>query len=230
MILKVRHLIITAIILLTLILMLIPKVVFNDPESDILYSSEGKLLNARIADDGQWRFPESDSVPYKFKEALLTFEDKRFYYHPGIDILALLRAIKININNQRVSSGGSTITMQLVRMSRKNKPRTYNEKFIEVFIALRSELSYSKEKILSLYASHAPFGGNIVGLDAASWRYFGHPSADLSWAESALMAVLPNSPSMLHPGKNRDKLLNKRNKLLSRLKEKGIIHNCTYSP
>ena len=94
---------------------------------------------------------------------------------------------------------------------------------IEAVQATRLELRCSKREILALYAAHAPFGGNVVGLEAAAWRYFGRPAAELSWGEAATLAVLPNAPSSMHPGKNREQLLEKRNRLLRRLYEKGIL-------
>ena len=94
--------------------------------------------------------------------------------------------------------------------------------------ATRLEFRYSKEKILSLYVSHAPFGGNVVGLDAAAWRYFGHSADDLSWAEAAMLAVLPNSPAMIHLSKSRQALLDKRNRLLTRLHTKGVLDDSSY--
>ncbi|MDL2241701.1 penicillin-binding protein 1C, partial [Bacteroidales bacterium OttesenSCG-928-L03] len=123
--------------------------------------------------------------------------------------------------------GGSTITMQTIRLSR-NQARTIREKIIEAIWATRLEFRYSKEEILALYASHAPFGGNVVGVEAAAWRYFNRPPDRLSWAEAATLAVLPNSPSMIHLSKSRDKLEEKRNRLLTRLKEKQVIDEGTY--
>ncbi len=117
--------------------------------------------------------------------------------------------------------------MQTIRLSRGNKPRTIHEKIIEMVLALRLELRFSKKEILSLYSSYAPFGGNVVGLEAASWRYFGCEPHKLTWAECAMLAVLPNSPSLIHPGKNRDILLQKRNRLLQRLFTGGIIDSVT---
>ena len=206
----------------------IPEPLFNEPLSDILYSTDGQLLEASIAPDGQWRFPKSDTIPGKFALSIIQFEDKRFQSHPGIDPLAIARAIRLNMSGGKIKSGGSTITMQLVRLSRKNRERTYFEKVIEIILALRIELSYSKEQILSLYASYAPFGGNVVGLEAASWRYFGRSSSTLSWAEAATLAVLPNSPSMIHPGRNRESLRKKRDALLLKLMNGGIIDNTVY--
>lgn len=125
--------------------------------------------------------------------------------------------------------GGSTLTQQVIRLSRKGKKRTYTEKLIELVLATRLELRNSKEEILKLYASHAPFGGNVVGLDMAAWRYFGVKADQLSWAESATLAVLPNAPSLIYPGKNQEKLRRKRNRLLGKLKEAAVIDTLTYN-
>ncbi len=201
----------------------LPRHLFRDPVSTVVEDRDNQLLGARIAADGQWRFPEIDSVPYKFEQALLTFEDKRFYKHRGVDPLAIARAMRLNIKQKRVVSGGSTLSMQTIRISRKGQGRTITEKIIEAIQALRLEETHTKEDILKLYASHAPFGGNIVGLDAAAWKYFGRSPHNLTWAESAMLAVLPNSPALIHPGRNRQKLLDKRNALLDRLAEKGLL-------
>jgi penicillin-binding protein 1C len=206
----------------------LPTKLFNDPYSTVLVDSHQELLSASIAADGQWRFPELDSVPKKFELALLAFEDKRFRNHPGIDVLSLGRAIRQNIKSQKIISGGSTIDMQVIRLSRKAKGRTIIEKFVESVLATRLQWRYSKDEILAFYASHAPFGGNVVGLEAACWRYFGREPEELSWAEAAMLAVLPNAPSLIHISKNRDKLLNKRNELLNRLKENQVIDEFTY--
>jgi penicillin-binding protein 1C len=193
----------------------------------VLKAKDGELLSAAIAKDGQWRFPETTSVPSKFSDALITFEDKRFYAHWGVDLLSLARALKQNFVNRRITSGGSTITMQVIRLSRKGKPRSFLQKVIEIALATRLEVRHSKEEILELYASHAPFGGNVVGLDAACWRYFGRDPDQLSWGEAALLAVLPNAPSLMHPGKNRDQLKKKRDKLLDKLEALGKIDSFT---
>jgi penicillin-binding protein 1C len=195
----------------------LPKPLFNDPYSIVVLDKDDELVGVRISEDGQWRFPEAGNINDKFKTCITVYEDKRFYKHPGVDIFAIARAIKKNINNNRIVSGGSTITMQTIRLVRKDKPRVFSEKIIEIFMALRLELGYSKDEILRLYASHAPFGGNVVGLDAAAWRYFGRSPDQLTWAENAMLAVLPNSPSMIHTARNRDKLKEKRDNLLHRL-------------
>ncbi|MBQ9186014.1 MAG: penicillin-binding protein 1C [Bacteroidales bacterium] len=195
----------------------------GDNYSTVVLDKDGNLLGARIADDGQWRFPPCDSVPYKFAASIIEFEDRQFLSHYGVNPLSLVRALWGNIKSGKVTSGGSTITMQVIRLSRHGKDRTVWEKLVEAFMATRLETGTSKREILALYASHAPFGGNVVGLEAAAWRYFGCPAGELSWAESATLAVLPNSPSNIHPGKNRELLLAKRNRLLDRLLDKGYI-------
>ncbi|MFC5047526.1 penicillin-binding protein 1C [Aquimarina hainanensis] len=207
----------------------LPATLFKEPTSTVVVGKDGGLLGAKIAEDGQWRFPETDSVPYKFEQSLLMFEDQQFYYHPGFNPVAIFQAIKRNAKEGRIVRGGSTLTQQLIRLSRKGKKRTYTEKIIELIQATRLELKESKKNILRLYASHAPFGGNVVGIDMASWRYFGLPAYQLSWAESATLAVLPNAPSLIYPGKNQIRLKNKRDLVLKRLLEKEIIDSITYT-
>ncbi|MCF8236034.1 MAG: penicillin-binding protein 1C [Bacteroidales bacterium] len=209
------------------IILLMPYRPFHDPLSTVLYDRHGKLLGARIAADGQWRFPPADSVPYKFEKCILLFEDKNFYRHFGVDPLALARAMYSNIREGKIVSGGSTISMQVIRLAGKNRSRTYAEKIREMWLAVRMELQYSKSDILNLYASNAPFGGNVVGLEAAAWRYFGRSPADLSWSEAAMLAVLPNAPALIHPGRNRQLLIEKRNHLLDRLLEHKLIDSTT---
>ncbi len=206
----------------------LPDPLFDQTFSPVIYSREGKLLGAQIATDEQWRFPVIKTLPDKFIKCITTYEDKRFYQHIGVDPLAVLRAIKLNIQAGGVVSGGSTITMQTIRLARKNPSRTLAEKFIEAVMAIRLELRYSKEDILKYYASYAPFGGNTVGLEAAAWRYFQRSPDELSWAESATLAVLPNSPSLIHPGKNDDKLREKRDQLLKKLYEMEVLSQTDY--
>ena len=176
---------------------------FRNPYSTVVEARDGTLLGARIAGDGQWRFPGTESIPDKFEKAILTFEDRYFYYHPGINPVAISRAVINNIRAGKIVSGGSTITMQVARISRGGKSRTYSEKIIETLSALKLELLSSKKRVLLMYTTNAPFGGNTVGLEAASWRYTGKSSADLTWAEAATLAILPNSPALVYPGKIR---------------------------
>ncbi len=214
--------ILVAIVLFLGFCFLMPGSLFKTPFSTILTDRNGDLLAGYVADDGQWRFPPGDSVPEKFKQSILYFEDEFFFYHPGINPLSLVRATYQNIKERKTVSGGSTITMQVIRLARP-APRTIYHKLKEMLLAIRLELSISKDSILSLYASQAPFGGNTVGLEAAAWRYFSHPPGELTWAESALLAVLPNAPSLVYPGRNRQKLINKRNRLLQKLFKNNVI-------
>lgn len=207
----------------------LPKILFNVPTATVVESKQGLLLGAKIADDGQWRFPVLDSVPFKFKSCLLNFEDAYFYKHPGFNPISMVKAMGSNISEGKTVRGGSTITQQVIRLSREQQKRSYGEKFIELILATRLELRYSKEEILKLYASHAPYGGNVVGLDVAAWRYFALRPHQLSWAESATLAVLPNAPSLIYPGKNQQRLLLKRNRLLKKLFSEGIIDETTYN-
>ncbi|WP_443938997.1 penicillin-binding protein 1C [Pedobacter sp. MW01-1-1] len=206
----------------------LPRQLFTSPTSYVIEASNGHLLSASIAQDQQWRFPVADSVPQKFKTCIIAFEDKRFYTHFGLDIIAFSRAIRQNIRAKQVISGGSTLSMQVIRLSR-NKPRTIKQKIIEILLACRLEFRYSKEDILKLYAANAPFGSNVVGLEAASWRYYGRTAETLSWGETATLAVLPNSPALIHPGKNSSKLIKKRNDLLDKLCKMGFIDQTTAS-
>jgi len=200
---------------------------FKAPLSTVVEALDGTLLGARIADDGQWRFPALDQIPEKFEKVLLTFEDKYFYYHPGINPVSIVRAMASNLKAHEIVSGGSTITMQVSRISRGDRPRTYIEKFVEILGALKLELFSSKKKILKMYSANAPFGGNTVGLEAAAWRYIGKSPADLTWAEAASLAVLPNSPALVFPGRNQEILKSRRNDLLYKLYKRNYLDSLT---
>ncbi len=206
--------------LLLMFIISIPDPLITHYYSPVLYSREGELLGAMVALDGQWRFPPKGKLNEKFAYAIIEYEDSRFRYHPGVDPAAIGRAVIDNISSGKIVSGGSTITMQTIRLIRSNRKRTFLEKGIEAVLAIRLEIGRSKDEILSLYAANAPFGGNVVGLEAAAWRWFGRSAEELSWAEAATLAVLPNSPSLVHPGKNRDVLKQKRDELLEKLCQK----------
>ena len=209
-------------------LLCLPRNLFpGTPYSTVVESAEGELLGARIAADQQWRFPPCDTVSDRFATALVQFEDRQFWWHPGVNPAALVRAAVDNLRSGHVVSGGSTLTMQVIRLSRQ-KERTLWQKLIEAVLATRLETRCTKRQILALYASHAPFGGNVVGIEAASWRYFGRPSDELSWGEAATLAVLPNAPATLHLSRGREELLLKRNRLLRRLMEHGDISADSY--
>lgn len=205
----------------------LPSKRFIKPLSTVMYDRNGELIGACIASDGQWRFPSQPELPEKYIEALLCFEDQYFFYHPGINPVSLCKAAFKNIKEGKIESGASTISMQLIRISGGQSKRNIWNKIKEIFLAFRLESIYPKYVILRMYASIAPFGGNTSGIEAASWRYFGRKPNELSWAEAATLAVLPNSPSLIHPGRNRELLLEKRNRLLTKLYKKGHFDKIT---
>ncbi len=200
----------------------------QDHYSKVVFDKNGKLIAASISAEEQWHFKPSAELPDKYKKALLVFEDKRFYRHIGFDLKALLRATRLNVKHKRIVSGGSTISMQTIRLHQRNPKRSVWNKVLEIILATRLEIKHSKRDILQLYASHAPFGGNVIGIDAACWRYFNKSPEQISWAEASLLAVLPNSPGLIHTERNRDKLEQKRNALLQRLLENGVIDELSY--
>ena len=209
--------------LLLLIVVPLPRPLFSSEYATVIQDRNGHLLSAILSQDQQWRFPPTDTVPYKFSTSIRLFEDEYFYQHPGVNPVSLIRAIKQNIRAGEIVSGGSTITMQTVRMALNNPNRTITQKIYEMHLAIKLDLLYSKKKILALYTSHAPFGGNIVGLSAASWRYYGRPPNLLSWSEAASLAVLPNNPAAVFPGRKNEEYLRKRNFLIDKLHDKGYI-------
>ncbi len=201
---------------------------FQKPYSTVVFSEDQQLLGARIASDGQWRFPIADSIPDKFKTCITVFEDRFFYEHPGINPVSLMRALYLNVKHGEIVSGGSTISMQVIRLLKGNKKRTIFRKIYEILLATRLEMQYTKNEIMQIYASLAPFGGNVVGLNAAAWKYYNRDPHNLSWAETATLAVLPNAPSLIHPDKNRNALRKKRNRVLKKMFRAGLIDNFQY--
>ncbi len=196
---------------------------FGKEYSDIVLDRQGRMLRVFLNDADQWIFPPGDEeIPEKLRICVLTFEDRRFMYHPGVDPIAVARAVVQNVRGRRYVSGASTITMQAVRIA-GGRERTLWNKAIESLTAIKLDLLRSKKKILKLYLEHAPYGSNIRGYRAASWRYWGRPPEELTWAEAATLAVLPNNPSRINPDRDTTPLKLKRDRLIERLHEKGII-------
>lgn len=207
----------------------LPEPMFPADYCTVLQAQGGELLGATIARDGQYRFPPLDSVPLRFKECALAFEDRYFYWHPGINPVALLRAAMANLRAGTVVQGGSTLTMQVARMMHPGAPRTLANKLIEMLWALRLELAYSKEEIMALWANNAPFGGNVVGLSAAAWRYYAQSPYALSWAQLAALAALPNAPGAIYPGEGNTALRAKRDAILHTLLQRGTLDSAAWS-
>jgi penicillin-binding protein 1C len=206
----------------------LPEPLFAQDYSTIVLDEQGRILRVFLNQNQQWALPDDGSeIPYKLKTAVVHYEDKRFYQHFGVDLLALARALYQNaVHRQRVS-GASTITMQVARLMQP-KPRTVKSKLIEMAQAVKIEWKYSKDEILKLYLLHAPYGSNIIGYRTASLRYFGKEPENLSWAEAATLAVLPNNPANVNPMQNADQLKIKRDQLLLRLRRAEIIDQETY--
>jgi penicillin-binding protein 1C len=196
--------------------------------SRALYADSGQLLGASVATDGQWCLASSAPAQDRYVAALVEYEDRRFHGHAGFDAMAILRAALSNAEAGRVVSGGSTITMQAARLSRARGQRNLAVKLVELWLAVRLELTHTKAGIVELYAAQAPYGGNVVGLEAAGFRWFGRPAGSLTWAEAATLAVLPNSPGLVHPARSREELGRKRNALLQRLAARGLLSGDEY--
>lgn len=177
----------------------------------------------RFADaEGVWRYPvATDEVSPYYLEALLTYEDRWFYAHPGVNPLALARAAWQNLSGGRVVSGGSTLSMQVARLLDPHQ-RSLGGKFKQLWRTLQLEWHLSKDEILALYLNRAPFGGTLQGVAAASWAYLGKPPSQLTRAEAALLAVLPQAPSRLRPDRHPERAQAARDKVLRRLDAFGV--------
>jgi penicillin-binding protein 1C len=188
--------------------------------SPAVYDAEGRVLAAYLSADEKWRF-HAVAVPTALKKAIVHKEDKRFYFHPGVDALAALRAAAMNLVTGKRTSGASTITMQVVRLLYPG-PRTYAGKLFEAFYALRLEYRLTKEQILGLYFDLLPYGGNIEGVEAAARFYFQKETTALSPAQLTVLCVLPNRPNGLRPDRRGEELMRARNRWLDKFKSAGI--------
>ncbi|MGL4392380.1 MAG: transglycosylase domain-containing protein, partial [Fusobacteriaceae bacterium] len=202
------------------------KKTFEQRYSVLVLDDKDEIIGVQINKEEQLHLKSTSPIPKKLEITVLTFEDKNFLSHNGIDIKAIFRAFKNNLLMRR-TSGASTITMQVAKLY-KIKSRNIFNKYLEIIQALKIDKEISKEEILNLYLNNAPYGGNIVGYKTASHLYFQKEPVELTWAEGALLAVLPNSPSLINVEKNRNKLLEKRNRLLKELYERKIIDELQY--
>jgi penicillin-binding protein 1C len=191
--------------------------------SPILLDQGGEILCANLSRDEKWRLPIGlDEVPPLYLKMLIAYEDKRFYSHPGVDPFALTRGLWQWLKYGRIISGGSTLTMQTVRLIRP-RPRTLLYKLEEIFQALRLELVYSKKEILTMYLTLAPYGGNVEGVRAANLTYFQQDPQQMTPAQMALLVVMPQLPTALRPHIHPKKAKTFRNKVLARMQENGIL-------
>jgi penicillin-binding protein 1C len=192
------------------------------PGSTLVLARDGTPLRAFADADGIWRYRvRLDEVSPTYLEALLSYEDRWFYRHPGVNPVALARSLWQAIANLRVVSGGSTLTMQVARML-EPIPRTLPGKFRQIWRALQLEWRFDKHQILEMYVNLAPFGGAIEGVQAASHAYLGKSAASLSDAEAALLVVLPQAPSRLRPDRHPQAAQRARDKVIDRLHDLGL--------
>ncbi len=207
---------------------ILPVPLFRVPYSTVLLDKQDEIIGLKTAKDGQLRLQSEGMLPGRYVIAVLSFEDRFFMCHRGVNWWALCRALGQNIRAGKVVSGGSTLSMQVIRLALGNPPRTLLEKIREILLTIRLEQSYTKEQIIAMYAGHAPFGGNVVGIQAASLKYFNRRPEQLSWAEAALLAVLPNAPALMYPGKNNESLKRKRDRLLKKIFRQGMMSEDAY--
>src|ERR1700742_1896091 len=190
--------------------------------STIITDDKGEVIHTFLTHDQQWRMKtELGEISPLLRKTIVEKEDKYFYYHPGVNLLAMLRAFGRNILHMRRTSGASTITMQVAR-ALEPKKRTYWNKLREMFRAFQLEWKYSKDEILRLYLNKVPYGGNIEGVKSASILYFSKNPDHLSLAEITALSIIPNRPSSLVMGRNNDRIIEERNKWLKRWAAKGV--------
>lgn len=163
--------------------------------SKVLYSKEGILLSATISDDQQWCFPMDEEIPDKLTACIIIYEDEYFAYHPGVNPFSIIKAMWVNTKSGKTLRGASTIPMQVMRIKNRNAERNWYNKIKETLGAVKYSLLHRDKTILREWCEIAPFGGNTIGIKAAALRYFGRSVDKLSWAEYALLAVMPNGPS-----------------------------------
>ncbi|TXI74486.1 MAG: penicillin-binding protein 1C [Dokdonella sp.] len=203
--------------------------------STVVLARDGSPLRAFADAQGIWSYPVSvDEVSPLYLQALIGYEDRWFWNHPGINPFASLRALMQMIANGRVVSGGSTLTMQVARILEPH-PRSIGGKLRQSLRALQLEAHLGKREILELYLAHAPFGGTLQGVEAASWAYLGHSARQLSHAEAALLVVLPQAPSRLRPDRNASDARAARDKVLERMATLGVwtrdqVHDAGIEP
>ncbi|CAB3633687.1 Penicillin-binding protein 1C [Achromobacter mucicolens] len=192
----------------------------------VVVAADGTPLRNYPSRDGIWRYPvQPGQVSPRYLETLLTYEDRWFYWHPGVNPVALARAGWQWATNRRIVSGGSTLTMQVARLidpQLAGKPsRTMSAKLRQAWRAVQLEMHYSKDEILSLYLTHAPMGGIVEGVEMGSRLWLGKPARDLGPAEAAMLTALPQAPSRLRPDRHPDAAQAARDKVLDRMAELG---------
>ena len=191
--------------------------------STIITGNKGEVIHAFLTADEKWRMKTSlEEISPLLKKTIIEKEDRFFYYHAGVNPLAMIRALFNNVLKMKRTSGASTITMQVAR-ALERRPRSYTNKLIEIFRGWQLELNYNKNEILRLYCNLLPYGGNIEGVKSASFLYFQKDPDHLSLAEITALSIIPNRPSSLVPGKNNDLIIRERNKWLKIFAAKKVF-------
>ena len=194
--------------------------------STLVLDRNGKLLRAYLTSEGRWRLPATrDQVDPRYLDALLTYEDKRFYHHRGVDPLGMTRAAFQLVTHGRIVSGGSTLTMQVARLLEPRQERSLDAKLRQAVRALQLEQALSKDEILGLYLTLAPYGGNLEGIRAASLAYFGKEPRRLTLGEAALLVALPQSPEFRRPDRFPAAAKPARDRVLDRIASHGLFSN-----
>jgi len=210
-------------IIVSLDLLFPPDLSRYEERSTVVLDARGGILRAFTTSDGMWRLPvQAEDVDPNYIDALVAYEDQRFYHHPGVDAFAVVRAAAQWASHGRIVSGASTLTMQTVRLL-EPRPRTFGSKVIEALRAFQLERRHTKNEILSMYLTLAPFGGNLEGVRAASLAYFDKEPAELSVSQAALLVALPQSPERLRPDRHPVAAAAARERVLALLSDRGAI-------
>jgi penicillin-binding protein 1C len=201
-----------------------PPAAFTIPVSTEIVDRDGNLLRAFATPDGRWRLATNlDEVDPQFLKMLIAYEDKRFWDHDGVDVLALLRAAGQFAEHGRIVSGGSTLSMQLARLMEPRQSRSFGAKALQILRAIQIERRLSKRQILERYLTLAPYGGNLEGVRAASLAYFGKEPKRLTLSEAALLVALPQLPERRRPDRNVELAHAARDRVLERMVKAGVI-------
>ena len=200
---------------------------FIPSQTSILYDTNGQLISF-IKGEKEADYVEYEDIPAYFITAMVSIEDKRFYQHDGIDVMALLRSAKAIVESGSLSQGGSTITMQLARNIYLDNGKRWERKIKEMFIAVEMEKLYSKNKIMEYYLNNIYFANGYYGIQAASTGYFSSDLKDLSLSQIAFLCAIPNSPSYYDPIVNFENTMERRDRILSNMYQDGKIDEATY--
>jgi len=195
-------------------------------QTSTIFDSTGEHVLYRLYGEENRRLVAHSEIPDVVRQATIATEDSNFYHHIGIDPVAIIRALRVNIANNGIRQGASTITQQLARSAFLTREQTIQRKILEMVFALKIERNYTKEQILDQYLNEVPYGANAYGIEVASRTYFGKPAKELTLDEAALLAALPKAPSFYSPyGAQRNELELRRKDILLKMKDLGMISN-----